>query len=912
MSVKAVFEHVGPEPEPSIAVPPISVGNAGYALVFDETRERLVYVQNPGYGPDLETWDFDGAVWTKGEGTVMLEGDERHAYWDPSLAGVAVWSVEFNRDAKRSTPHGVIVRASGSEPIVTTGEPPVLEDADGEMSDELGMLMTGDPLRRVGVCVARSGIYELDERRAWAKKGELGEALTAEWHSEGSSAWDPVGRRCVFWLQDREHYEVHFYAWDGASFTKLPEEGLPDLTIGLSDPALTMTGHPVHGMIVCVGGALYALGRGGWKALPLAKEPPPMMRESHLAYDRKRDAVVLGPGRFEGDPGGHDANDVFFLLNGASWTRQGVARPVSAVAPLGDHAFHARVGDAWFIADRSLATLEWTRSPTAGWRQVTSAKEGEAALPKSERAGAIAATPAGLVAVTQTGSVMRLEAGAWKLVAKGSTAFKGRVSFQLVHDAGTGRLVAWGGEVKNRRSNDTLFFDGKAWAQAKTTSPQPKDLFAKGYEHVDFALYFDEGLERVVRLSKSDVAVLEGDAWKSYTPKGYTEVTDRRSWQHFPASEAQSASGETLLLNLQTQKIARFDLAACTVVGSFDYPAEIVASAVRENNAHNVFSFFHKHMLFDPAARAVDVQYPKDTFARYALALGASFDAARKLGPRTLLGVPAAGHAPEPPRQVWVYGAKGDVVTPVRCKGDAKTLAAKKKEGFVEASALTPAMLERLATRTSSRLTVGKKLAASASLSGSRLGGLPSGVTLAKWPKAGKKPMGFLFQLRTGDLLSKHAGFAMFCVTSGTATEDETQNAVVLLTEKDFARAPIDAAPDGVPVLPALTIDVAAPLREVDEEKAEALGAKDPALGEAFERYLAKAKVQKAGLASKLGGAPQMLQGEEISKKTRFVAQLDFDEIRLDKAWKDAGLAGCVYVTVKEDEKAGAAFWQYT
>ncbi len=42
------------------------------------------------------------------------------------------------------------------------------------------------------------------------------------------------------------------------------------------------------------------------------------------------------------------------------------------------------------------------------------------------------------------------------------------------------------------------------------------------------------------------------------------------------------------------------------------------------------------------------------------------------------------------------------------------------------------------------------------------------------------------------------------------------------------------------------------------------------------------------------------------------MAQLDFDAIRLDKAWSDAGLAGCIYVTVSKDETSAKASWQYT
>lgn len=102
------------------------------------------------------------------------------------------------------------------------------------------------------------------------------------------------------------------------------------------------------------------------------------------------------------------------------------------------------------------------------------------------------------------------------------------------------------------------------------------------------------------------------------------------------------------------------------------------------------------------------------------------------------------------------------------------------------------------------------------------------------------------------------------------------------------------------------------PLPELDEEAAQALSAKDPAIAEAFERYQSKAKVQEANLSNKLGGNPLMLQDGDLPRKLTFVAQLDFDGIRLEKPWKDAGLAGCIYVAVTKDEKSAAAFWQYT
>ncbi len=87
-----------------------------------------------------------------------------------------------------------------------------------------------------------------------------------------------------------------------------------------------------------------------------------------------------------------------------------------------------------------------------------------------------------------------------------------------------------------------------------------------------------------------------------------------------------------------------------------------------------------------------------------------------------------------------------------------------------------------------------------------------------------------------------------------------------------------------------------------------ALSEADPAMAAAFERFQKRAKVQTQ-TASKLGGAPQFLQGTEVRGKYRFLAQVDFDEIAEGSDW---GLAGCVYVFVHPEEKDAIAFWQYT
>ena len=135
-------------------------------------------------------------------------------------------------------------------------------------------------------------------------------------------------------------------------------------------------------------------------------------------------------------------------------------------------------------------------------------------------------------------------------------------------------------------------------------------------------------------------------------------------------------------------------------------------------------------------------------------------------------------------------------------------------------------------------------------------------------------------------------------------------NAVVLLKAADLKKT--CKTPDGVAPLPVRALAFDAPKIEIDDDRALALAEKDGDLAAAFERLGTSKGVQEHGLADKLGGIPQFLQDVVAVKGHRFVAQLDFDSISTSETWPDAGLMGCVYVFVRDDEKSGLAFWQYT
>jgi uncharacterized protein YwqG len=99
---------------------------------------------------------------------------------------------------------------------------------------------------------------------------------------------------------------------------------------------------------------------------------------------------------------------------------------------------------------------------------------------------------------------------------------------------------------------------------------------------------------------------------------------------------------------------------------------------------------------------------------------------------------------------------------------------------------------------------------------------------------------------------------------------------------------------------------------EIDQAKALPLARANPQAGAFLDGLAGGHDMQAAELASKVGGLPHFLQEDATPKGHIFVAQLDFEAFDADKIWLDASLMGRLYVFVREDEKAGLAFWQAT
>jgi hypothetical protein len=889
---KIVWTHHGPPRATSIAVPPTPSLIDWYVLDYDETNRRIVYVCRPdddARGGEVHA--FDGSAWSKvGKKRFELHENLEGGGWDAHRVGVVAWSFSYDHEAKRHRARGVIASEAGSKKLATTGDDPVVEP-EGE--DDVGTfdkhgLFAFDRARSVWVCLTRRGVWELDASGAWSKKHD-GKIVPQAWHNEsGDGVWDPVAERTAFLLQtDTNRYELVLLAWDGAKLERLSMKGLPSLTIGLFDPIAQIAGHGTHGLVLHAGaGKLFRATKSGWEALPKTNDPPPNMEKACLAWDASRDLFVLGPGKHE-NAGGSGRNDVFFVLRKDRWERQGVAVVHSPIAKAAyGNAQVVHVGGTWYaLGSHSLET--W-RFDGDAWKRITDDRVGNGKLGGWEKLELVSAR-GHLHAVMATGAVFALEGDEWKAIAKKDPAFKNRMDFAVAADP-NGRIVVWGGEAKGRKLNDTLFLEGKKWRAAKKSSPQPLD-FKHGNKDstwVDTNMIWDGALGTFVRFGYEEVAVLQPDeTWKPYKPKGYKANVSERAAGHVPAHDA--VTGETLIVDYagleswqgkgRPPQVLRFDLAAVTPLATLEFPPELLPKKQHDAAAHHALA---DTSSFDETTRSLFGQVKENATGTYRLDLGPLFDAAKKLGPRTL---PKLGAAKAAAPKLWKVG----------------------KNKPMPAAKLSRDALIELACVESRSIDVGKP--AKGKPPKSRLGGEPSGVTAASWPRVRKAPMGFLFQVETGRMLKKHAGVAVFCATDGEATTEPEENAVVLLRAADFAKT--CKTPDGAKPLPMRALAIAAPKYEIDEDRATALAAQDADLGAAFERLQTGKDIQDHDLCDKIGGVPQFLQGPVSPKGYRFVAQLDFDSIRT-KEWPDAGLMGCVYVFVSENEESAFAMWQYT
>lgn len=933
------WARVGPERPPGIELPPVPMRLNGYVMDFDETIGEIVFLTGAGHSGFGEAWSWNGERFRQlHTDKQRLEGEGYYrGYYDPTRGGMVAFRFGYDFESEQHRPSGILVTAKGSTRLGLSGEHPIGPEGFNDVRGAFGF----DRARDLGVCITHQGVWELDAKGVWARKATLGEKdISQKWKDDCGSVWDPVRGKLVFWIYESDEYTHVFYEWDGTTLTELPVTGLPlhkkglrEFHIGLFHPSANVCGHPTHGMVLIDGERFWRFDGKRWSKLDAANAPP-RLQKGRVAYDPKREAFVLGPGYHEGDGGGRDMQQVFFEMNEGSWRQVGVKMEDSPVEDLyGKHMYFVCGGAPYVVTIRSLQTYGWIDD---AWTEIVDEKKGHSITGKS-RVGGVLGMGDYAIAVLTNGTICRFDGAKWSKSKEKIPDFKERSDFTLTRVGDTEKVVIWGGEVKNRKSNDTFFRDESGtWRKQKKASPRPKDFAHKHGPYVDFDTVWDSTLRRVLRVGWDECFTLEGELWKAWTPAHYKRHAGSRTREHLPAHDPRT--GETLLVNLVEETVSRFDLKRCVEVAKLNLPHDEIGP--EEQHDAQTWSKLDDDLWYEPETRRVRAQFKEDKWAQYAWDLTPAFEAAAKLGARTTLDAPARVEANASveedvraclysPPEIFCCHTEGATLVrkwgPVekpktkrekKKSADAaraaaqKHIAKKRDEGFVAASKLKATELALLGAVESRELRVRKAMKrAPADLSISRIGGLPSGVTAKQWPSKRDQPMGFLFQIDTAEILKKHAGVAVFCTTGGHATEDESENAVVLLTAAKWKKAP-GKAPKGVEPLRVRKLMLAKPKLEILEERVQALAADDPEIGTRFDELQASKKAHESVPWSKVGGPPAWVQDGALGDDWLLVAQLDFDTLSLE--WEDAGLFGVVYVVVRKDEKDAVAFWQYT
>jgi hypothetical protein len=870
------WTRIGPERPGSVEVPPTSTRLHGYILDYDAERRRVVYVCGPGFDGFGELWSFDGTAWTRDHGTTKrLDGEGSYAgYWDPSRGGIVVhqFAYDYESDHEDRVPQSLLITTGGVEVLKTEGEAPTA-DEDMDTFGPFGAFAY-DPLRGVAVCLTPTGVFELDANGTWSKVATVdSEQVPTFWKNACGGCFDAVRGEVVLWLFDGDEYEHRFHAWDGESLRELSREGLPlgDMHVGLYEPSAIIGAHRTHGVVVHVGPEQGTYGRTdeGWQRIEGPSGGPPRAKAAQVCHDPERDLLVVGPGYYEDDDGGADAQRVFFVRRDDGWERMGVVAEASPLAALVYHRRYFVVGGVTYATRiAQLQTFAWTGET---WEEVVDEATAKTLLVEDKLGAVVGGDNMGL-AVTQKGATLRFDGKTWS---RGPSIpdFGERTDFVLAALPGEPRrFVVWGGLVNNRLTNHTFVFDEGRWRKVKKASPRPSDFGLVKRTTIDFDAYWDSSLARVVRLGLSEVFTLEGDIWQTHTPRDYTELCGGRRSAHFPAHDP--VSGVTLLINLETRSVVRFGLDRCERVGTLELPDELEPA-----NPHDasVDARLRDDLWFDPDTRTLHAQLVEDKWARYGWALGGLFDAAAaqrpSAGPRL---------APDPPTTKTGPKLSLDEIAALTAVSSRPLRVGKRRKGPIDDHAID------------------------------RIGGLPTGVTKREWPLAQDTPMGFLLQLDLRDVLERHAGIAVFCTLDGHATEEEDGTVALLLSQKQWSTAPVAKAPGDVPVLGVRPLTRGKARYEVIESKAQRLAEGDPEMGAAIDRLQASSKVHAEPPLSKVGGEPVFLQDDDPGDGLRFVGQLDFDDIALEGAWEEAGLCGCLYLFVSEDEREVHAMWQYT
>lgn len=627
--MKIRFEHVGPQRETSIELPPKAPWIGDYVLAWDERLERTVYFVAPGFHELGHAYAFDGESFEAiGKSDIRTESPRQRwqGFYDPSRESVVAWNFCWGSDGNE--PFGVKMVNGESARIETQGDAP----ERSEDADETGAVFAYDRKRDVTVCLTQLGVWELDAEGHWTMKRD-GEGIpTEDWKSEcHGGTWDPVRERCFFWVvaeDDEGDDRFWLWSWDGESLHLQSNDGLPDkLITGWMNVGPVLVGHPRAGLLAYCGHEGFIEFDGTkWIAWEDDEVSAPKSTQAKIAHDPRLDAFVLGPGDYEPAPGDFpEEQHLFWVRRAQTWTKLGVTVAKSPVGELWSKRFGGFSAGRWRqMGNFYLTLLEWSDD---GWTELLD-KRAQQGLWDGGNTNDGAVCLVGLVdcdgvthVVSNEGHVFRWEGSKWEELHGEHNAMKRRMSASVCWDPNARRIVVWGGRVKGRKNNDLLFFEEGTWRVSRKKSPKPSGYSRKKNEtEIEHQLYWDAKLECVVRVGWDELAVLRDEKWEPHTPRDMAKhnAEQRRGLAHDPKS------GTTLVIDFEKKTIASLTSEACVPVGTYELP-----ELVRPNHVDEAYGYrcLSDDWAFDPATGLLHAQNPDDRWGHYVLDLRPLFQA---------------------------------------------------------------------------------------------------------------------------------------------------------------------------------------------------------------------------------------------------------------------------------------------
>ncbi|WP_438031795.1 Kelch repeat-containing protein [Sorangium sp. So ce204] len=521
---------------------------SAYAMAYDAARGRTVLFGGKGRFDDLnnETWEWDGAAWTRitptgaspsprADHAMAYDAARKRVVLFGGFAGGTSRGDTWTWDGRTWTE----VRPAGSSPaprhahtmtydparrritlfggsrVVNTG----LDDTwewDGTAWAEITPVGSSRPSPRFDHMMAYDaarnrivlygGIYynarfqDLStlpdtwewDGTTWTERLSVGPSLA--WDAAHAMAYDAPRDRVVLLLGSST------WEWDGASWTKrLPAGSSP------SSVDNAMVYDVARGRIVAVDdGETWLWDGAEWTKRTFADASPGGRWSAAVAYDTARSRVLL----FGGDVAG--ATDTW-EWNGATWTERTPSSSPPCCAKMAydvgrDRTFLVGWGETW-----AWDGTDWTRLTPASSPPV---RFGHAMAYDAARRRIVLF--GGEFADQARGDTWEWDGTDWIAVALSGRSPPPRYDHAMAYDPERGGVVLFGGRSDSALS-DTWRWDGSRWTELTSsgTTPSPR------YGH---SMVYNPARRRIVLLGgfdgiyRADTWEWDGALWSEVTP----------------------------------------------------------------------------------------------------------------------------------------------------------------------------------------------------------------------------------------------------------------------------------------------------------------------------------------------------------------------------------------------------------